>query len=565
MDKKGAIAVAIAMAVMIIWQLKFAPKPTPPLPQPAQASASASPAASAAPAMPATETKPVQPTEQAIAESVQKVTTPSAEYAFTNLGGGISRAVLSKYPAENGNVTMNEFGSLPIGAISERAGEAATQAYTVSAKNSEVICERTEPNGLQIVKRFSLPESTKNTEEYSVKLNVDFMNRGAQTYQSSGWFIYVGSAAPIHQRDLPMFTRFIWQRSGKASNIDVNWFSAGRFPLLGFQTRPERPVYAPTASVDNLDWAGVRSQYFTTIIVPEQMKGNALWATRFPAKSETRDLLAVQGAMGLPGFSLKPGETHSETFSIYAGPTVYHTLRKLGHGEEAALDLGMFKPVAVFLLNSMNSLHSFLKSYALSIIVLTLCIKGILWPLQNRATASMKKMQALQPKMTELREKYKDDPTRMNEELMKLYKTYGVNPFGGCLPMLIQLPIFFGLFAVLRSAIELRGSHFLWVHDLSQPDTIAQIAGIPINLLPLCMAGTNVWMMQLTPKSGDQTQQRMMVFMPLIFLFICYNFASALSLYYTVQNLFTIVQLYVTRSQTAPVLQKVALPRKKKP
>ena len=176
----------------------------------------------------------------------------------------------------------------------------------------------------------------------------------------------------------------------------------------------------------------------------------------------------------------------------------------------------------------------------------------------------MKKMQALQPKMTELREKYADDPTRMNQELMKLYKDYGINPFAGCLPMFIQIPIFFGFFNMLGGAVELRGSGFLWVKDLSQPDTIATIAGFHVNLLPLIMAVTMLWQMSITPKSGDPVQQRIFMFVPLIFVFFCYNFASALSLYYTVQNLFSIAQLYATRSQPVPALQRVSGPQKKK-
>ena len=176
----------------------------------------------------------------------------------------------------------------------------------------------------------------------------------------------------------------------------------------------------------------------------------------------------------------------------------------------------------------------------------------------------MKQMQALQPKMQELKEKYKDDPTRMNTELMKLYKDYGVNPFAGCLPMLIQIPIFFGFYTMLGSAVELRNSHFLWVHDLSQPDTVFHIAGVPVNILPLLMAATMIVQMQLTPRSGDPTQQRILLFMPLIFVVFTYNFASALALYYTVQNILSIVQLYVTRNQEAPALTKAIVAKKSK-
>jgi YidC/Oxa1 family membrane protein insertase len=171
-------------------------------------------------------------------------------------------------------------------------------------------------------------------------------------------------------------------------------------------------------------------------------------------------------------------------------------------------------------------------------------------------------MAALSPKMQELRAKYKDDPTRMNQELMKMYKEYGINPVGGCLPMLIQIPIFFGLFTMLRQAVELRNASFFWIHDLSQPDTVARIAllgfTIPINVLPLIMAATSFWMTHLTPKSGDPTQQRMMMFTPIIFIVFCYNFAAALALYYTTQNLLTVLQLYLNKRQPMPTLQKVA-------
>jgi YidC/Oxa1 family membrane protein insertase len=187
-----------------------------------------------------------------------------------------------------------------------------------------------------------------------------------------------------------------------------------------------------------------------------------------------------------------------------------------------------------------------------------------MWPLQNKATQSMKRMQALQPEMAALKERYQDDPTRMNQELMKLYKTYQINPLAGCLPMLVQLPLFLGFYGMLGKAVELRNAHFWWVKDLSQPDTVATILGYPLNVLPLLMAVTMLGQMSLSPKSGDPVQQRVFMFMPVIFIAFCYNYASALALYWTVQNLFSIVQLYVTRNQATPVLQKLAVPGKRK-
>src|SRR5262249_11152397 len=274
---------------------------------------------------------------------------------------------------------------------------------------------------------------------------------------------------------------------------------------------------------------------------------------------------------------LPPGQSYNAKFQIWSGPKIYHRLARLEHNEAEIMDFGVFKIVSQFLLNFLNWLHGFIGSYGWSVLALTAIIKIVLWPLQNKANLSMRRMSLLNPKIQELREKYKDDPTRMNQEVMKLYKDYGINPVGGCLPMMIQIPIFFGLFKMLGQAVELRGAHFLWVKDLSQPDTLFIIpglgwipfigepgVGLPINIIPLCMAATQIWLMAMTPKTGDATQRRVMMFTPLIFLFICYNFAAALALYYTTQNLFSIVQFYYNKRQPMPTLEKRAPPGKRK-
>jgi YidC/Oxa1 family membrane protein insertase len=265
----------------------------------------------------------------------------------------------------------------------------------------------------------------------------------------------------------------------------------------------------------------------------------------------------VDAAIGLPGRVLNPGEGFTQSFQIYSGPREYGRLSKMGQGQDDILAFGTFGLVSKFLLGSMNVLKGWLGGYAWAIIALTLVIKTVLWPMQNKATASMKRMSALQPLMNQIREKYKDDPARLNVEVMQLYKDYQVNPFGGCFPMLIQIPIFFGFYNMLGKAVELRNSSFLWVQDLSQPDTVARLLGYPINVLPLIMAVTMFVQMAIQPKSGDPAQQRIFMFMPLIFIFFCYNFASALALYWTVQNLFSIVQLLATRNQEAPKLEKM--------
>jgi YidC/Oxa1 family membrane protein insertase len=179
-------------------------------------------------------------------------------------------------------------------------------------------------------------------------------------------------------------------------------------------------------------------------------------------------------------------------------------------------------------------------------------IKALFWPLTAKATRSMKKMQALAPEVNALKEKYKDDQQKLMQKQMELWKKNKVNPMSGCLPMLIQMPVFLGFFTMIRSAIELRGAHWLWVADLSKPDTLFMIPyfNFPFNLLPLLMGGAMLWQSHLQPPSPgmDPAQQKMMRWLPAIFILFLYNYSSGLALYWTVNNLLTIVQTKLTRT-----------------
>ena len=573
MDKKGISAVAAAIITLVIWQIYFIPKlpvngnvrngmATTVVPADITTAKTEDPTAKLQLSSPVTSPK-APPTPPSVELKTESVTSPSVDYRFVNIGGGISRAILKEHTLDNDNkVTLNEVGDFPIGALSEQAGVAALEPYTVSKDlQNKVTCERTTSEQLQIVKTFTLPKSGNGADAYSVTLDITFKNVGDRAYKSDGYFVYTGGAAIIHNQDNPMYTSFDWYR-GKLFYRDVNSFAAGHIPILGIQTSEEKKDFSETAEA--ISWTGVRNQYFATIIATPDKNGAGVWSRRFPVTRDGKDGFGIEGALAMPKFTLQPGATAHQQFNLWIGPKQYSLLKKLGNDEDQIMNFGTFKMVSETLLSAMNWLHTILwNSYALAIIVLTLIIKSLLWPLQNTSTKSMKKMQALQPKMKELQAKYKDDPTRMNQETMKLYKDYGVSPVSGCLPMFVQIPIFFGFYSMLGTAIELRNSKFFWVHDLSQPDTLLHIGTFPVNILPLCMAVTMLWQMTLTPKTGDQTQQKMMMFMPLIFIAFCYNFASALALYWTVQNIFSIVQLYLTRNSTAPILKRI-VPLKKK-
>jgi YidC/Oxa1 family membrane protein insertase len=573
MDRTAWIVVGLCVVGLIAWQIYVA-KQMPPRPAPinvasGQASPTGTPSVFEASPSPATAPEATPKSAESLPSFTEKVETlrnSDVELRLTNRGGGIKEAVLLRQIAEKGQrVVLNSGQSAPIGAIIEQPSAPVLPEFTVSTESNSVVqFERTTPELVAIRKKFSFEKSSEDKDNYVIDMDVAVENRGTNPYQSGGYFVALGSAAPIHPKDYPSYTRLVWSIDGRAKGIDVGWFgSSGGF--LGLGARAARPYYEE--SLHGAEWVAVSNQFFTTLIAPLTAKATGVWGRRFEVEySPEQKLPAIEGALGMPGFQLQPGQTYSARFEIYAGPKLYHRLAQLPHNEAEVMDFGIFKIVCQFLLNFMNLLHSWLHDYGLAILALTTIIKLTLWPIQNRANKSMRQMAALSPKMQELRDKYKDDPTRMNQELMKLYKQYGINPVGGCLPMMIQIPIFFGLFKMLGQAVELRNARFLWVRDLSQPDTIAHlpVLGWPINIIPLLMAATQIWLMAMTPKTGDPTQRRVMMFMPLMFLFICYNFAAALALYYTAQNLFSILQFYQNKRQPMPTLEKVAPAGKRK-
>jgi YidC/Oxa1 family membrane protein insertase len=576
MDRTAWIVVALCVVGLVLWEIYLAKqmRPAPVSVAPGQTSATATPvilAPSPSPT-PVAEAAPSSAPTPSFAEKIETLRNSDVELRLTNRGGGIKEAVLLRQIAENGQrVVLNSDQSAPIGAILEQPSAPTLPEFTASAEsNSTVQFERTTAEQVVVRKKFFFEKSPENKDNYVIEMDVDLENRGDKPYQSGGYFVALGSAAPIHPRDYPSYTRLVWciRRDisifGGAKGIDVGWFgSSGGF--LGLGQRAARSYYQQT--VADAEWVAVSNQFFTTLMAPLTDKANGVWGRRFEIeRAPDQKLLGIEGSLGMPGFHLQPGQTYSARFEIYAGPKLYHRLAQLPHNEAEVMDFGMFKVVCQFLLNFMNLLHSWLHDYGLAILALTTIIKLTLWPIQNKANRSMRQMAALSPKVQQLRDKYKDDPTRMNQEMMKLYKQYGINPVGGCLPMMIQIPIFFGLFKMLGQAVELRNAKFLWVKDLSQPDTIAHLPllGWPINIIPLCMAATQIWLMAMTPKTGDPTQRRVMMFTPLIFLFICYNFAAALALYYTAQNLFSILQFYQNKRQPTPTLEKVAPAGKRK-
>ena len=314
-----------------------------------------------------------------------------------------------------------------------------------------------------------------------------------------------------------------------------------------------------TRKLTQAKWACVNNQFFVNIVRPTTETSNT-WisgrAIQNPSNMEEEGQ-GVTGSISFPLGILRPSQSKEFAFQVYAGPKDYSGLASLGYEQKKVMQFGVFWWISEPFSWILNKLFSVLGSYGLAIVILTILVKLILWPLTAQATRSQKKMQSLQEPMSKLKEKHKGNSQKLNQEMMKFYKEHKVNPFAGCWPILIQIPIFLGMFWMLRSAAELYGQSFLWANDLSEQDHVAQVQGFSLNVLPILMVVTQWLQMKLNPmqmgpelSDAQRINAKMMRFMPFMFLIFLYFFSSALVLYWTVQNLMTILQTLITKSKT---------------
>jgi YidC/Oxa1 family membrane protein insertase len=321
-------------------------------------------------------------------------------------------------------------------------------------------------------------------------------------------------------------------------------------------------------------WACVNNQFFVNVLQPEsELSDFRVWGEAIQSKSidQEDEILGISGMISFPLGILQPNDSKEFTFNLYAGPKDFMDLSKLPSEQKKVMQFGVFWWISEPLSWSLNKLSSLLGSYGWGIVCLTILVKLILWPLTAQATRSQKKMQALQGPLAALREKHKGSPQKLNQEMMKFYKEHKVNPFAGCWPILIQIPIFLGMFWMLRSAAELYGQEFLWANDLSEQDNVAMLQGFSLNILPIFMVITQWYQMRLNPmqlgpemSEAQRINAKMMRFMPFMFLVFLYFFSSALVLYWTVQNIMTILQTLLTKSVAVPPVANKNLTQKDK-
>lgn len=522
--------------------------------------------------VPAVET-PAEPEKEAVLENdLFKLT-------FTSRGGGVKLIELKDYEREvtcNGEgsvgpAVLNANAQLPVLAI-----RSDNRTYDWQPSSAGGLAATAEwPGGLRVSKEFVL------SSNYMLTAKMRFENTSDQRLKLPGLEWSLGASTPLGSSDDDRFTGLLWFDGDDKEHIEEMWFQ-NRF--LGCFPRTPHTTY--TGGSSNVVWAGMQNQFFTILTLPESPAAQVT-ARRFELPPPTAAELEAnpkrnQKPMGHQGgliegdLVIDAGATVERNFTLYIGPKEYNTLSLIALEQGNHLDLvmnfsGFFGFFAKALLLSMNSLHNSMTiGYGLAIVFITIIIKLVFWPLTNASTKSMKRMAKLQPQMKALQEKYKEDPQKMQRKLMEFMKENKVNPMGSCLPLLLQMPIFIGFYTMLQSAIELRGAGFLWICDLSRPDTLFYVPGfgLPFNLMPLIMGGTMLYQAQLTPMSPgmDPVQQKMMRYMPLIFVLFLYNMSSGLTLYWTVQNLLSIVQTKLTRTDddkpgATPPAKQVAGPK----
>ena len=604
MDRKSIIVISACLFLIVLWNFLIVPKLNPPRPIPPRATNA--PAVSLPATNPALTARP--PTLEApvvtpklsvstnVPEELLEATNENAHYTFTSYGGGLKLVELLQYPetiptrrerkAHASNVaTLNTFTLAPTLALLDGDAVQGDGIFTLTKTGDLVRAEKTLTNGLRIVKEFQLGTN------YLVSATVRLENTTGQPLALPAQEWVVGTATPMGPRDNGMAVGVLWYNGVKTDEVGSSYFSS-----RGFACMPRVPPAEYRGGASNVVWAAVHNQFFTLALMPHSSTNRAAAP---PAKEvvvrkielpratgmEERPVAAnatpqegYEAALVFPAETLAPGQTQERQIQLFAGPKEYQTLARIGGRFNNNIDLvmgysGFFGFFAKGLLLAMNWLHNALSiSYGWAIIAITVIIKVVFWPLTQASTRSMKRMQALQPQMNAIKEKYKDDPVKMNKKTMEFMKENKVSPLGGCLPMVLQIPVFFGFYRMIQSAIELRGAHFLWVRDLSQPDTLFMIPGtaFPFNLLPLIMGVTMLWQARLSPPSPgmDPMQAKMMRYMPLMFIVFLYNFSAGLALYWTVQNLLTIAQTKLTKmapesaAAKGPVLTPPAKKRK---
>ena len=487
------------------------------------------------------------------------------EAVFTTRGGAIQTvSFLQTKSGERDDYVFNKGGLLPALSLSLNSGDGEIREfdldYRIEQQSSDSVTFVLDGGeGLSIRRHYRIASTGSVEEPYTIEHSTTFKNNSTSTKALSTIYFNLGTSRPITEEMIGVNFLNVGYFDGEdAEFIPIKKLTGGK-GFLGIGASDPKDVIAEAARIE---WSSVKNQFFASVLSSETVAGNVfVYPVEAPSDIDNQPgRLGISGSVGYELGTLAAGESKSLDFQYFVGPKEFKRLQAMGNEQDLVMQFGFLGFFSKLLLAFMYLIHSVVPSWGWSIVIMTICIKLLFWPLTAKASRSQKRMASIQGPMAELKEKYKDNPQKMQQETLKLFKEHQVNPVAGCLPMLIQMPIFLGLFYMLRTASELRFESFLWVSDLSLPDTQFVVGGFPINILPMIMGVTMFLQMSMMPVSptADPMQQKIFKFLPFIFLIFLYNFASGLVLYWTVQNILTIIQQKIINSRPDEPLKPVA-------
>ncbi len=540
MDKKTVLAIALSFLVLVVWQLFFS-KPTPkPVGDEARTPEGKIEEVAPAPVTPpvaeevVVERQPAATDEETVEPREIVVEGPLYTATITTAGGRIAHFTLAKYSdtiakdsppvdlvnEETGMLAPRIDFDTPIGSFADDVVYTSTSEDTVVIAGDEKKTVTLAYTGRQFkVEKIYTFDPNKygvgftvvvtnltgqnSTGDMSVSL-YDHVDVKKKSWSIFGSYDYPGNYLVLVDKSL---------KKGAAKGVKID--------------KPEEIPGAPT-------WFGFDTKYFMTALVTESLTGATIEIARMD------DTLA-RGSATLGNVSFPAGSAITKDMVLYLGPKQAEIMNQVGYSLSSAIDYGFFGFLSIPLVWLLTFFYSVFKNYGVAIILLTVVVRIVLYPFTYKSMKSMKEMQKIQPLMVELREKYKNDKEKLNQEVMRLYQTHKINPLGGCLPLLLQLPVFIALYKALYVAIELRHSPFIfWIKDLSEMD--------PYYITPIVMGASYFLQQKLTPTSMDPAQQKIMLLMPIIFTVIFLNLPAGLVLYFFVSNLLSIAQqLYMNK------------------
>ncbi len=558
MEKRVLLAIVLCIIVLVLWEKFFVPKrqPAPP---------TTSPAVEQAPPAPtkpdqAEPTVPKIPTSEAPATSTPSfpapaahtgrdvtVETPLYRAVFTGTGARLKSFVLKNYwetieedsPGKELVKTSRiedlplafNFVDRPVAALNlaPYVADSKTNVTVSDGQNHTLTFSYEAPGWLRITRQYHFV-----ADSYLIDLSVSVENLGSQPWEN---------APTLGLISLPLSTgggsRYTFQGPSLLVN---NELEEVKFKKIKGEGKFPGPI----------DWVAYTGQYFIMALLPVNLTPNHAQLEALDTATQMVEITLIG-----PKLTLQPGVQQQFSYKLYLGPKEVNILKAADPKLAKAVNFGWFDIIAQPLLVCLKFFYRYLHNYGVAIILLTLLIKILFWPLTHKSYVSMKAMKKLQPKMQKIREKYKDDKEKMNQEIMQMYRTYKVNPVGGCLPMVLQIPVFFALYRLLYSSIAIRHAPFLWwINDLSAPDRFPVGVQIPylgdgLPILTVLMGVSMFVQQKMSPTGGDPKMEKMMMMMPVVFTVFFVNFPSGLVLYWLVNNVLSIGQQYYINKKVA--------------